>query len=301
MNAPSRLHPTDHRSFDPTASSWDIFDARARQDFAAGYPEVPHVLSHALNRHPLLELEALAELAEQLDEQSVEFNRGDLPIGVDGKPGATGLSIGETIRHVAEANSWAVLKNVEQVQPYQSLLLDLLGELRGGIEARTGAMLTPQAYIFISSPNAVTPYHFDPEHNILLQVKGSKVMTQFPAGDPHYAPDEVHESYHAGGPRELAWDDAFMQGAREFALAPGQAVYVPVMAPHFVRNGPESSISLSITWRSEWSYAESDARGLNHLLRQRGFTPAAPGRWPKGNRGKAFAFRALRKLGLTGA
>ena len=194
-----------------------------------------------------------------------------------------------------------VLKNVEQVPAYGALLLDLLDEIRDEIEARTGAMLTPQAFIFISSPDAVTPYHFDPEHNILLQITGSKVMTQFPAGDPRFAPDEVHESYHSGGPRELAWDDAFMDGAREFALGPGQAVYVPVMAPHFVRNGPASSISLSITWRSAWSYAESDARGLNHLLRQRGFTPAAPGRWPQSNRAKAFAFRGLRKLGLTGA
>ena len=91
-----------------------------------------------------------------------------------------------------------------------------------------------------------------------------------------------------------------MEGANAFRIGPGEAVFVPVMAPHFVRNGPESSISLSITWRSTWSYAESDARGLNHLLRQRGFAPAAPGRWPSSNAPKAFAFRALRKLGLTG-
>ena len=43
-------------------------------------------------------------------------------------------------------------------------------------------MLTSQGFIFVSSPNSVTPYHFDPEHNILLQIRGSKVMTQFPAG-----------------------------------------------------------------------------------------------------------------------
>ena len=162
-------------------------------------------------------------------------------------------------------------------------------------------MLTPQGFIFVSSPNAVTPYHFDPEHNILLQIRGSKTMTQFPAGDARFAPDAVHESYHSGGPRELHWDDRFMDSAKAFTLQPGEAVFVPVMAPHFVRNGPESSISLSITWRSDWSYAESDARGLNHWLRQRGFSPNAPGRWPTSNRPKAFAFRALRRLGLTGA
>lgn len=281
------------------ASAPDIFDAQARTAFSAGYPETPHALRHALDRHPLLELDALADLAERLPDSSVEYNRGDLPIGVDGKPASTGLSIADTIRRVHETNSWAVLKNVEQVPSYGALVLDLLGEISDQIEAKTGAMLKPQGFIFISSPNAITPYHFDPEHNILLQVSGSKVMTQFPAGDPRFAADTVHESYHCGGPRELTWDEAYMDGAAEFPLGCGDAVYVPVMAPHFVRNGPVSSISLSITWRSEWSYAESDARGLNLMLRQRGFNPKAPGRWPADNGAKAFVFRALRKFGLT--
>ncbi|WP_234027269.1 cupin-like domain-containing protein [Erythrobacter sp. KY5] len=281
------------------AASLETFDAMARHTFASSYPEIPHTLRHGFGDHPLLDLEALAELAEALPETSVEYNRGDLPIGVDGKPGSNGLSIAETIVEIARSNSWAVLKNIEQNPAYNELLLNLLDEIRPEIEAKTGAMLTPQGFIFISSPNAVTPYHFDPEHNILLQIRGSKVMTQFPAGDTRFAPDETHESYHSGGPRELHWSDDLMEGALRFAIGPGEAVYVPVMAPHFVQNGPQSSISLSITWRSEWSYAESDARGLNHLLRQRGFSPAPPGRWPASNRAKAYAFRALRKLGLT--
>lgn len=275
-----------------------VFDAAARTAFAANYPETPHVLHHRLAEHELLTLDALANLAGRLPERSIEYNRGDLPIGVDGKPGGTGLSIEETIRHIARSNSWAVLKNVEQAPDYEALLLVLLGELRPEIEAKTGAMLRPQAFVFISSPNAVTPYHFDPEHNILLQLVGCKTMTQFPAGDPHFAPDAIHESYHAGGARELTWRDALASGGREFALGPGEAIYVPVMAPHFVRNGPESSISLSITWRSDWSFAEADARGLNRLLRRVGLSPAAPGRWPASNRPKALAFRALRRLGI---
>ncbi|WP_338446170.1 transcriptional regulator [Pelagerythrobacter marensis] len=277
-----------------------VFGEAARAQFAASYPETPHVLPHGLGHHHLLTLDALAALAGRLPESAIEYNRGDLPVGVDGKPEGTGLSIEETIRHIARSNSWAVLKNVEQVPEYEALLLSLLGEIRPQIEARTGAMLRPQGFVFISSPNAVTPYHFDPEHNILLQLAGSKTMTQFPAGDDRFAPDTVHESYHAGGARELTWHDELMEGGRAFAIGPGEAVYVPVMAPHFVRNGPESSISLSITWRSDWSFAEADARGFNRVLRRIGLRPAAPGRWPATNKGKALAYRALRRLGMTG-
>jgi hypothetical protein len=293
MNAPAR--------FADALGDAAVFDTQARARFAAHYPETPHILRHNLTSHPLLEIEALASLAEKLPITSVEYNRGDLPIGVDGKPGSNGLTIAETIRRVAEAQSWAVLKNIEQVPAYRDLLLGLLEEIRPEIEAATGAMLTPQGFIFVSSPNSVTPYHFDPEHNVLLQIAGHKVMTQFPAGDTRFVPDEAHETYHSGGPRELRWDEAMLEHGTRFPLSPGEALFVPVMAPHFVQNGPAPSVSLSITWRSEWSYRESDARIFNAILRERGLSPKAPGRWPRQNHAKAYAFRVLRKLGLTGA
>ncbi|MFV0644661.1 MAG: transcriptional regulator [Sphingomonadaceae bacterium] len=277
-----------------------IFDSPAREIFARSYPEKPHILSHNLARHDLLDPGALARLAGRLPAHEIEYNRGDLPIGVDGKPGSNGLSIEETIIHIATSNSWAVLKHIEQDPAYEALLLGLLEELRPSIEARTGKMMRPQGFIFISSPGAVTPYHFDPEHNILLQLTGTKVMTQFPAGDTGFAPDEVHESYHAGGARELTWRDDMASEGQAFPLSPGEAVFVPVMAPHYVQVGPESSISLSITWRSEWSFAEADARGFNRVLRGMGLKPHAPGRWPHGNRGKALAYRAMRRLGKAG-
>ncbi len=137
-------------------------------------------------------------MAEALPATSVEYNFAGLPVGIAEKPGATGIPIGETIRRVAQTGSWAALKNIGAVREYAALLNDLQGELRPQIEARTGALITPQGFVFITSPGGVTPYHFDPEHNTLLQVRESKVMTQFPAGDPGYAPDRQRETYHTG-------------------------------------------------------------------------------------------------------
>ena len=275
-----------------------VFSPEARSAFAAHYPEAPHRLGHRLTGHPLLELEALARLAEALPPGSVEYNLADLPIGISEKPAAPRMGIGETIRNIAAAGSWAALKNVEQMPEYAALLAELLEELRPAIEARTGRMLDQQAFIFITSPGGVTPYHFDPEHNILLQIRGSKVLTQFPAGDTAYAPDEVHETYHTGGARELGWHDDMAAGGAPFALTAGEALLIPVMAPHFVRNGPEVSMSLSITWRSEWSYAEADARAFNAALRRIGLSPRATRRWPSRNLVKAYGWRVIRSCAV---
>ncbi|WP_156841920.1 cupin-like domain-containing protein [Novosphingobium aquimarinum] len=278
------------------------FDAAAKETFAALYPEHSGTFSHALAQDPRLEIPALADLGEWLGPASVEYNRGNLPTGI--KPEdvpSNGLTIGDTIRTIDSAQSWAVLKNVEQHPDYAALLEACLAELAPTISRTTGDLLRPQAYIFISSPDAVTPFHFDPEHNILLQLRGTKTMVTFPAGDSIFAPDREHERYHRGGHRNLSWDEQFRSGGTTHVLEPGRAVYVPVMAPHFVRNGPRTSISLSITWRSKWSMDEANARALNGWLRERGLKPSTTRRFPSSNGAKSMTWRLLRRtLGCSG-
>lgn len=277
-----------------------VFTTATLARMAELYPLHAGLLHHDLPEHPLLSLEALAALGESLPASAVEYNPGNVPIGIrpEDVP-SNGLSIGETIRTIDTNGSWAVLKNIENVPAYRTLLMDLLGELEPVVTPRTGAMLTPQGFVFISSPGSITPYHFDPEHNILLQLRGTKVMNVWPSGDERFAARREHERYHTGGHRNLPWDDVFEGGQQKVALAPGDAVLMPVMAPHYVANGDAPSISLSITWRSEWSYRESEAHVANAALRRFGLNPAMPPRWPDYARAKTFGWRAIRKLGLV--
>ena len=71
---------------------------------------------------------------------------------------------------------------------------------------------------------------------------------------------------------------------------------MPVKRPHWVQNGDAPSVSLSVTWRSEWSFAEADARAFNSVLRDLGLHPRSPGPYPSQNRAKAYAYRAIRRL-----
>jgi len=277
------------------------FPDSARGIFANAYPETPARLTHGLVDHPLLALPALVELAASLADKDVEYNPGRLPIGIapEDVPSPQ-LGIVETIKSIEDNGSWMVLKLVEQHPAYRELLESALAELEPLVTPKTGEMLTLQGFIFITSPDSVTPFHFDPEHNILLQIRGEKTMTVFPATDEDIVPPLAHEGFHLGQHhRNLVWDDAFAAKATSFLLKPGEAVHMPVKAPHWVRNGPQVSISLSITWRSAWSYEEADARAFNHLLRKFGVSPASPKRLPRHNRAKSVAYRALRKLGLV--
>ena len=273
-----------------------VFDTEAHDAFAALYPEIAGRIRHSLVGHPLFELDALARLAQRMRPADVEQNLADLPIGIDPAEIAdNGLPIAETIRSIAANGSWMVLKFVEQDSAYRALLDQILDELVPLVAPATGKMLKREGFIFVSSPGAVTPFHFDPEHNILLQLRGDKVMTLFPADDDELAGGRLHEAFHLGGHRNLPFHDAFAAKGRPIALAPGDAVYVPVKAPHWVKNGDAPSVSFSVTWRSEWSYREADAHGLNHMLRRIGIDPASPGRFPRQNHAKSVAYRALAK------
>jgi Cupin-like domain len=280
----------------------NAFPAQSITALKSLYPEKSGTIAHQLADHPLLTLDALVSLGAALPTSSVEYNPGNLPIGIDPKDiPSPALSITDTIRSIEENGSWMVLKRIEQHPDYAALLATTLAEIEPLVRQRTGGMLGTEGFIFISSPGAVTPFHFDPEHNILMQIRGNKVMNVFPADDESIISARSVEAFHLGEHhRNQPWDDGFAAKGMPVPLSPGDAIYVPVKAPHWVQNGPEVSISLSITWRSEWSYEEADARGFNHFARKLGVTPHAPARYPARNRAKSIAYRVLRRSGLAG-
>ncbi len=290
MTAQSRIRP----STPPTA-----FSDQAKATFGDAYPDQAVKLSHGLIGHELLTIGALAELAERMPAASVEYNLGALPLGVrpEDMP-ANGLTLGETIRTIETNGSWAVLKNVERDPAYGALLDGALAELEPIVARSTGPMLHREAFIFLSSPGSVTPFHMDPEHNILLQIRGRKTMTVFPAQDQEMVPPQQAEHFHAGGHRNLPWKDAFLERGTAIDLDPGDAIHVPVKSPHFVRNGSAVSISLSITWRSERSVAEGELHSLNALLRRRRLPTARVGARPERQSARRLFYRIMRRLGV---
>jgi len=62
-----------------------------------------------------------------------------------------------------------------------------------------------------------------------------------------------------------------------FQMHPGEGVYVYPWAPHWVENGPEVSVSLSITFRTGLSERQERVHRFNAKLRRNGLAPVAPG------------------------
>jgi len=144
--------------------------------FAENFAKRPLGVRHTLADHPLLTLDALAELADRLPPASIERHRADLDLMTPGGAPELEGPPSQSVREIDTGNTWMVLWYIEQDPEYKALLDACLDEVETFVGDRHGGMQYRRGYIFISAPNATTPVHFDPEQNLLLQIRGRKEM-----------------------------------------------------------------------------------------------------------------------------
>jgi hypothetical protein len=254
----------------------------------------PMAVCHRLADHPLLDLEALAELADRLTPDDIEQNAAVQPLVVAGGGNKRGgvLRPEELVRRVAEERRWIVLWNVERDRAYGDLLDEILDPVHRLIGRREGGERHREAFVFISAADSVTPVHIDPEHNFLLQIRGTKDLHVAPFADAHHAQSELERRY-TGGHRNL---EAEPGPDRCFSMDPGTGTYLPSEMPHWVLNGPDVSISLSVTFHTQAIIRSKILHGGNARLRRLGFHPSLPGRRPRMDRLKYAAYLAFNRL-----
>lgn len=260
----------------------DLLTAEA-SDLKERFPTEPFRTQHALSDHPLFTLSALAQLARTLPRDRVEFNSGDLEPGV--KPEdikMIDLPPEEVVRRIETTNAWMVLKRVESDPAYRDLLkaaLDGVARKLGRRDAEHAGFHDIQGFVFVSSANATTPFHFDPEENLFVQIHGPKFFHIFDNRDHSIVPEEeleISPSKH----RNMVYKPEFEAKAQVFELAPGEGVFVPHLWPHWVRTGGEYSVSMAVTWKSPRAERLNTLLAANGLLRRLGRPQDGPGKKP---------------------
>ncbi|CAB4947718.1 unannotated protein [freshwater metagenome] len=245
-----------------------------RELTAGAYGRAPFAVEHGVDRDPRLTLESLVGLAAEHPADLIEHNLGTVPVTLPGGAAPSlALDPEAVLREIADNGSWMVLKNVERDPAYAALLDDLLDRVGAVLPGTEGTGLHREAFVFVSAPGSVTPVHVDPENNLLLQVRGTKAMHVGSFADADVRAREL-ERFYGGAHRNLEQRPV---DESTFALEPGDGVYLPPDVPHWVQNGPEVSVSLSITWRTRRSGRDGAVLAMNHRLRRRGVRPTPPG------------------------
>ncbi len=264
------------------------------------FPQAAFLIRHSLTDRSEFELPQLVELAQRLPASQVEYFSGKVPVNQDPRlHPRNGLSVVETVRRIEENGSWLVLKNVQNDPAYRPLVRLFLDGVYEQLGGKVTGMHREEAFIFVTSPGSVTPYHLDEEHNFLLQIKGSKQVSIWNPKDRNVISEAESEfmlqvwhgsDYH----RNMVFKDEYQARAQVFTLTPGDGLHFPVGAPHWVKNGPQVSVSFSVTFRSEQSERQAVVYYVNRRLRNMGISPTPPehSAWRDG--AKYRAFRAAR-------
>jgi len=205
--------------------------------------------AHDLHLDDRLTLAAVADLADRLPRRSVIADSAAQPLlsPQSGPPRGALERPGDVIRDLQNANAWLTLLNVEDDPGMAELMNTYLDQLASGLSARRGKRVKMRkrvAFVFVSSPNSVTPIHFDIEHSLLMQVSGCKTVSigrwESDAARRHEF-DRYWDNSH-GRIENLQPEEA------EYTMTPGRAVYIPPGTPHWVHNGPDISLSVTLTY-----------------------------------------------------
>jgi len=272
-----------------------IFDPQVT---GQSYNRQPYLLRHRLHELPEFTLEALFALCRRLPREQVLFRRAVIPGDADFDSSydryAGELTLEAVLDRFEELQSYICIYNPERDAQLAPLFEAILAEIAAGIERIDSPITWYSTYIFLSTRDAVTPYHMDREMNYLLQIRGDKrVMLWDPADDEIMSPAEKDKLLAYDGLRP-AYDPSFESKAMTFDLRPGLGVHHPFIAPHRVHTGSALSISLAFTFRTRQSDRRTRAHAFNNALRRRGFSPEPVGGHPVLDRAKAIASQVAR-------
>lgn len=240
-------------------------------------------LTHRLADHPLLQIDALVELGKRQQARKLVRTHSDAATAGTSFGDAPNLhpnarSAEATLADIAHAKAWMSLLNVQADPVYRALIDTVLDDVRPIVDRRDPGMCFRAGWIFVSSPNAVTPFHIDHEHNFILQIRGTKRLYTWDHLDREVVSERAQERFHDEHSRdEIRWRDDLRARARVFDLEPGLGGYMPSTSPHMVENGPSPSITISFTYYTDATRARELLYRGNARLRRLGVTPRPVG------------------------
>lgn len=250
----------------------------------------PTPFSHGLVGHPLLTLEAIAALGDELGPTSISAEKADKPlVGADAALDALAVQVvSDQIRALAANDSWFTLLNIEKSEAYRVLVDQVLDAMADASGLDRSTMRRRMGFVFASSPGSVTSAHFDIEHSVLMQLEGNRRLGFGRFADADHREHEVRRYWNGSFGRL----ESMPEQVTELALGPGDGAYIPPYTPHWLSNGPSTSLSLTVTFFNRSNEDESMVQAFNEKVRRLGLDPAVYGRSPGRDRAKAGLMRA---------
>lgn len=266
--------------------------------FAENYDRVPFGFNHNLQSLALFENEALRSLCEAYAAHPQDYSvacsaptAGTVFYSVP----KTSLKPHEAFEQLTAGSYKILLKRLERHDDgFRDLLNTLFAQVKDRLRRNRfcDEVVRLESSIFISAPQAKTPFHFDPEVNFFSQIEGEKIYHLY---EPSVlGEDEVEPLYVRAttdiGQVDLARRDASVEHV--FRLRPGTGLHQPQDSPHWVETVGSRSISYTFVYETTEGRRRARVRSFNAYLRRLHVDPSRPGERPARDAMKAAAMAA---------
>ncbi|MEX0283375.1 MAG: cupin-like domain-containing protein [Paracoccaceae bacterium] len=269
--------------------------------FRRNFTKLPFELQHNFADSELFTLPRLARAAEQLIDQGrghrFMARRGQHDIGAGWGSMPTVKRVATAIESIGEQEAWVKVSALNEADPvYVEFLDTAIDEIEARMDQPFRETIThAQMTAFISSPGVAAPYHIDHEENFLCQVYGTKDVCVYDPSSRENLPDAEIERFYFGNLDAATYREDMSHHGKVFHLKPGVAVHHPSLAGHWVRNGDEPSVSVSLVFCTKEIDRRAYTYQSNFLLRKLGLRQRTPGRSPFWDGAKAGAIQAISK------
>jgi hypothetical protein len=250
-------------------------------------------VSHHLASHPVFQLPHLMALAERTVKtrpSDLYYDMGDIAPGQKWKDTNRTFSPLDALRQLEDSDAWFIFRSTQRDPAFAEVYRHALAEIKemvgDGIESKISR---EDIIVFVTSPKRVTTYHIDRECNFILQIHGQKDLYVFDREDRQILPEVEIEQFWAIDNNAPNYRPELQHRAQAYKLAPGNGVHVPVNCPHWLKNGDNISVTLSVNFQFIDSM-RADIYRANHYLRRLGLNPTPPGRSVVRDRAKAMGF-----------
>lgn len=272
----------------------------SRSRFKANYNRVDFLLNHFLHQSELFSIPALLDLAQRLSAipDAVYFNIGRLGVdrGWDFNKDHS-FSAQSALEQIQTSEAWMILRKVQREPAYGEVLDKILREVHEASERQyMGLTHSQNMSIILTSPNRITPYHFDADCNYLLQIHGSKTIHVFDGSDRSVVTPQELERFYLGDINAAQYKPLLEGKSHCYELTPGTGVHVPVTFPHWVQNHNNISVSASINFCFD-DETVPDIHRVNHYLRRARLNPRQPGESGVADSTKGVTANLLRAVG----
>jgi hypothetical protein len=150
--------------------------------------------------------------------------------------------------------------------------------------------------LYLAPPGVCTRFHADPSHNFLHQVRGERVLQLFSPADERLIDAETRPKVYLLRGEYPRYRAECEDRARSWRLAAPRVVYVPARAGHWIRNGPELSVSYTVSLRLPADLREKHCHAMNRRLAGLGLGRSPYGRRPWLDALKAWTEVRIRAL-----